>query len=89
MIKIKGRKEEYHVNNFDYYWNGVLLFAVVSKKGKTKGMILDTVPKKYWTEIFTTPSEVTYCNETSTIPVILSPSYITGCDRFIKIRRED
>ena len=67
MNKIKTirlKSGTYDANHFDYVSNGIVLFTV-SKKNRT---LLETVPKKYYMDIFLENHTVSDCGFRNTIP---------------------
>ena len=64
MKTIKLKSGEYKINHFDYVWCGVCLLTVSLK---TK-QILESVPKKYYIDIFLSNHSVSDCGDADTIP---------------------
>jgi len=64
LKKIKIKSGTYDINHFDYIYNGHILFTV-SKKHKT---LLETVPKKYYLDIFFENHTVSDCGFRNTLP---------------------
>lgn len=82
-IKINRNMEK--LNKFNYFFNGVILMAIVSKPGKNYGQCVGNVPKKYWIDILLEPSSTTYAKVNNTYPITISKSSIENVNRFIKI----
>jgi len=62
--KIKIKSGVYDINHFDYVSNGQVLFTV-SRKKRT---LLESVPKKYYLDIFLENHTVSDCGFRNTFP---------------------
>lgn len=69
MKTIKVDKKEYPLNNWDYLYNGASLLRIVpNKPGLSVGVILESVPKKYYNDILFTNHTTIDCGVRNTIP---------------------
>ena len=64
MKEIRLKSGTYKANHFDYVWNG----AVLCNVSKNDNRILDTVPKKYYNDIFFENHIVSDCGFRNTLP---------------------
>ena len=86
MEKIKIANNITELNRFDYFWNGRILQAIVSKEGKRKGDIVGAVPKKYWEYVFTEPGIVCYAKITDSIPRKVKKTFDKSEYRYFDIK---